>query len=113
MSAQVRSIGSMLLLLAGPLVWAAHFFALYLTESFGCDGVNKEIVRAVGAGYTLLALTVVAWTAWVFGRSRPQEYGNVSLAARFALPLVLLSGVAIVWAALPVILLSPCTVAIG
>ena len=113
MSAHVKSIGSVLPLLAGPLIWAAHLFMLYLVESYACPGIDTGIVRSVGAGGTLLALAAAGFAAWMFSRSPPQEYGKGVLATAFALPLSMLSAVAIVWAALPAILLPACAPAIG
>jgi hypothetical protein len=108
MTGQVRSIGAVLPLLTGPLIWTAHFFALYLTESYACAGMSSGIVRAIGLGGTLLAFAAVCFAAWTFWRSAQAD----SLSA-FALPLAILSGVAIAWTALPVVLLPACVVANG
>jgi hypothetical protein len=112
MTGQARSIGAILPFLAGPLIWAAHFFALYLTESYACASMSSGIVSAIGLGGTLLALAAISFAAWTFWRSAQAGDSRNSLAA-FALPLALLSGVAIVWTALPILLLPACAVATG
>lgn len=110
MSTQVRSIGHVLPLLAGPLIWAAHFFTVYLVEAFACDAVNAGFVRAVGAGTTFLALAAISCAGWVFWKSLPRKNGIGEL---FALPLAAVSGIAIAWTALPLALLPSCTPATG
>lgn len=109
MTGHVRSIGAILPLLAGPLIWAAHFFALYLTESYACQSMSSGIVRAIALGGTLLGLAA-CFAAWTLLRSA--QAGD-NLLAGFALPLTILSGVAIAWTALPVVLLPACIVANG
>ena len=53
MTARPRPIASMLLALAGPIVWLAHFFALYLAEAFLCT------VPGPGSTMTLRTMAVV------------------------------------------------------
>jgi hypothetical protein len=97
--------------LAGPIVWAGHFFFLYLTEAFaGAGGSPAAAVRWSGIGATLVALAALALfsmrSSVVYGR------GNSALAEPafpFAKPLIFLSMIAVVWSSLPLFLLSPWT----
>ena len=59
MSAHPRSMSDLLLALTGPIVWAGHFFGVYLTEALLCSTPDPAIgaqVRWIGAGLTVIAL---------------------------------------------------------
>jgi hypothetical protein len=118
MTARPRPITSMLLALAGPIVWLAHFLALYLAEAFLCTfpGPASTItLRAMAAVLTVLAVLVLAVAArgyasgyGGFGGSNPS---NAHLA--LARPLALLSILAVLWTFVPAVLLPACTPGAG
>jgi hypothetical protein len=91
-----------LLLLIGPLVWAAHFFAVYLVEAILCS-LNGSgygtIVLAVGL---LLSIVTVSFLIWMRLRSRRDIWPSVSR------PLIDLSIVAVVLSSIPPLLLRAC-----
>jgi hypothetical protein len=98
---------------ARPLVWAAHFFILYLAEAFACtdSGGNAIAVRWIGASATIVALAVLAWWGARFPRTARRSGDGCaspdSLFA-FAVPLTLLSMLAILWSSIPLFLLPAC-----
>ena len=62
MSAHLRPISDLLLAFTGPLVWAGHFFGLYLTEALLCSTSPSAAaiqIRWIGAGLTVIALAAL------------------------------------------------------
>ena len=112
MNPRPRALTHLLVALTGPIVWAAHFFVLYLTEAFACGGgaAADAAVRWIGATATLGALSTVAvWGAQrAFRRSKRLSLQEDAPLA-FAAPLTLLSVVAILWSAMPLLLLPACS----
>jgi hypothetical protein len=113
MNGQPLPLSNLLFALAGPIVWAAHFFTLYLSEAFACtDGVDAAAVGWIGTGATIVALAALAvWGARFptgAGGSREGRASPHSLFA-FAPPLTVLSMLAILWSAMPLFLLQACT----
>ena len=113
MTARRDSMIEIVKALAGPMVWAAHFFFLYLVEAFACaaHGVSTGAVRWVGISATAVALGALALLALGSTRasSSPRE-GTVQdgSPAALARPRILLSMVAIVWTSAPLLLLPAC-----
>lgn len=107
MNARPLSLTHLLIALTGPIVWAAHFFILYLAEAFAC-GAGATAIRWIGAMATIGALAVLA----VWGGRRGAHTSDVQPSAdvglSIALPLALLSIVAILWSAMPLFLLPAC-----
>lgn len=101
MSARVHTVGQALLGLIGPIIWAAHFFSLYLVEAFLCVSADAGTsARIVGGGLTLAAVA-----ALLYARSRVSGSAWASLIR----PLIDLSMVAVVWTSVPLIVLQACT----
>jgi len=101
MSARVYTVGQALLGLIGPIIWAAHFFSLYLAEAMLCVSADANAsVRLAGLG-----LTVVAIAALLYARSRATQSPWASLIR----PLIDLSMLAVVWTAIPLVVLQTCT----
>lgn len=101
MSARVYTAGQALLGLIGAIIWAAHFFALYLAEALLCVSADAGTgVRLVGGGLTLAAIA-----ALLYVRSRASQSTWVSLIR----PLIDLSMLAVIWTAVPLIALQTCT----
>lgn len=119
--------------LAGPLVWTAHFMIVYLVTEAGCsgDGPGLSLFDPPVPQVVTLAATAVAAVAslacagWAYGRWRAAGRGPTRVAARdrrdpvedrdggrslaFAgLLLSLLSFVTILFVGLPALVLSSC-----
>lgn len=88
---------SWLILLAGLLLWAAHFFLLYGIGEFAGDGRGARI--AVGLA-TIAALGLAATIGWRIGRMDAAA-GFVSWRRGVALFGLILGAVAILWQSLP------------
>jgi hypothetical protein len=114
-----------LLLLAGPVLWALHFMAVYLVAEAACSAGDSTaevlglpwlsfvtVVATVVAAAATLILSVVAWrywrartddpTGWIAGDER-----NAGLALGGFL-LGLMFTVAILFVGLPAAFLDPC-----
>jgi hypothetical protein len=118
MRVQRHSVVAFLKALAGPIVWAAHFFSIYLADAFLCTGQvpHTAAVRWIGLAATVAALAVLAVVAAGFARSM-RAAGNGTAQAEssfaFAAPLAVLSMVAIAWTSMPLLLLPMCSVGYG
>lgn len=108
---QPDSVIDLMKALAGPIVWAAHFFFLYLTEAFACAGSNSptEAVRWSGLAATITALAALAlYLARVCPFRQQDRTAQAEAAFNFGAPLALLSMVATLWTAIPLLLLPAC-----
>jgi len=114
-------IRSSLLVLGGLLVWAMHFAFVYGFNTLACARqfssahlLGIEIVPLAVAAATGVALIVVVALLLVTRRrpvaaQSPGERERVDAFARYtALAIGGLSLVAILWTALPALLVSPC-----
>ncbi len=91
-----------LLILVGPIVWAAHFFAVYLAEAILCslDGSGyAHTVRVVGLLLSFVAASVLACIRL---RARRDIWPSVSR------PLIDLSIVAIILTSIPLLMMHAC-----
>ena len=98
----------MLLALAGPIVWLAHFFALYLAEAFlvHCPWSRQhDDVRTMAVVLTVLATLVLSVAA--SGSPPASAVSTVRTASgthlAFARPLALLSILAVLWTFVPAV----------
>lgn len=108
---QPDSVIDLVKALTGPIVWSAHFFLLYLAEAFACAGSNlpTEAVRWSGWVATITALAALAlYLARVYPFRQNDRTAQVEAAFSFGGPLALLSMVAILWTAIPLLLLPAC-----
>lgn len=87
------------LLLAGLLIWAAHFFILYGIGEFAGDG---EASRIATAFTTLLALTLLAIIALRVARL-PTSAGFEAWRRTSGLFGALLGALGVLWQSLPLI----------
>jgi hypothetical protein len=115
-----RSIGAFILALGGLLVWAAHFALLYGVQTAFCivipDGWRTTTLHIAGLALTAVAVAVLLGLA---GRPRlrtqagsHRESANDTDSARF-LRQVSMAGaslalLAMLWAAVPLLLLPAC-----
>lgn len=117
MGAPFRS-DSLLAVIAGPMVWTAHFLACYLTVSLACAAgsaglVPPTIAVVTAASLVLLAgIGLAAWRRWRSGRGREHTRGHDAAVAPFlglvTLMLSVLSAIAVLWVALPGAMLPSC-----
>ena len=115
---------SLWLLVAAPLVWTAHFLMAYGTAAIWCAkaaGPDAPLgpVRLAIAGYTVVALALIAWVGregWKrhsLGRAEvPHDEDTPEDRHRFlgfaTLLLAGLSGVAVVYEALAAVFVETC-----
>lgn len=113
------------LLLAGPLIWSAHFMVVYLAVEAGCTGDGPGLDRFDPPAPTVftLAATAVAALAcaatalWAYrrwrtqhpnGSSTDQTHGQVGTLAFAGFVLSLLGVVAVLLIGLPAFVLPAC-----
>jgi hypothetical protein len=123
---------SLFSLIAGPLVWAAHFLSLYVFTAIACAQGFVEgelfglgVVPVVGGAITLVAVLlildalVLSWRRW---RGRPfdgeapplppHDSNDIASRRRFmAYAGLLLSGIALIatiWETLPILFFASC-----
>jgi hypothetical protein len=109
MTSETRPVTDLLIAFAGPIVWAGHFFGLYLTDALLCPAQAwgpQATVRFVGAALTVFALAVVV--AFAIRQRGKGAAARDPAALFFALPLTLLSVLAIFWTSVPLFLLPAC-----
>jgi small-conductance mechanosensitive channel len=107
---QRSNLGHWLVLLAGPLVWATHFFIVSLAVGWGASlgEEGKESARIVVAVATALALGTLAWLIVEARRARHDHWGGAKDLSRFwgwaGRVQLWFAIVAVVWQALPAVL---------
>lgn len=109
MTSETRPVTDLLIAFAGPIVWAGHFFAVYLSAALLCSVQGSPMqatVRSIGAALTVFALAAILAVAIRYCRNG--RAAGPSAALGFALPLTLLSALAVVWTSLPLLLLPAC-----
>lgn len=101
------------LLLAGPLIWSAHFFLVYFVSELGCtaDGGGLEVFDApvptvftvVTTAVAALACLATAW--WAHRRARHDDKPTVLRAGAL---LSLLGFVTVLFVGAPAVVFPPC-----
>lgn len=90
-------------LLGGLIIWAVHFFALYLVASIYLTSTTSRILATAVTLGCLLAAGLFVWQAWSTGPDPEESFGSWSRR------LALLSGIAvmiaILWQGLPAVLI--------
>lgn len=119
-----REIETLWTLFTAPVVWALHFLVCYVAMAVFCAkggiyGVSIDTVR-IGLGlFTLVALASIVFSAylayrqWGFGTGDPPHDEPTARDRRYfqGFATLLLSGlsfVAVVYAAIPLILIAGC-----
>jgi len=115
MSAHPQPISDLLLALTGPIVWAGHFFGVYLTEALLCTATGPATgapVRPIAAGLTVIALAALVAFAFrhrhSFHLSAGDNTGMSAPLSAFAGPLTIVSILAVLWTSIPLFLLPAC-----
>lgn len=111
-----RSITGLAFVLTGPAIWAAHFFALYATEEFICDGgplaAAAAAVRPIGLTITVIAVAVLSiflsWQAVQDLRTKRATAIDAYAFHKVSVGLAAIALLAVIWSALPVMLLPAC-----
>lgn len=93
--------------LVGPTIWAAHFLAVYASESLFCRAGAPGWHDGLVTGATLAALLAIAWHVVSLGR-RGEAAGARHELDRIAIALDALSALAIGFAALAAAALPAC-----
>jgi hypothetical protein len=111
--------------IVSPVIWAVHFLASYVTVAIYCEKAGRAAfldpaVIAVVV-YTVVALAGIAWSTHALWRVRGRsltdddfeyEHNTPEERHRFlshvALMLCVLSAVAVIYVAIPMIYLSTC-----
>lgn len=107
--------------LGALLVWAAHFGAVYVANAIACE---RGLARLAVAGLPLVPVAVLGLTALALGavaliglRARRRlEHGLAGQEGEdaprflpwFTLATALLAGLAILWEAVPALIVEPC-----
>lgn len=99
-----------LLLMAGPVVWAVHFLAIYSFTGVICARPALP-TSLVTWGVTLAGVAAIAVLALLFLWVRPRapDADDRHLVRQVGIGLAALSALAIVWETLPLFLAVPCT----
>ena len=119
-----REVETLWTLFTAPVVWALHFMVCYVVVAIYCEkavfwAIEFGTIRVALGGVTLLALAMIvlsaylAWRQWGFGSGDPPHDQPTPLDRRrfpgFAT--LLLSGlsfVAVIYVAIPLILIDGC-----
>lgn len=107
---QDRSIAALIACLAGPVIWAAHFFLLYGLEAPLCSRAGFTnpaalfgTIASVATAGALAALTIVLTMLLRRAARRGSTFLN-----RIATGLALLATAGVLWVAMPAVLLQAC-----
>jgi hypothetical protein len=111
----IRSIKGLAFVLTGPVIWAAHFFALYATEGFLCGGgpwAAADAIRPISLTLTVIALAVlcifVSWQALQGLRTKLATSIDAYIYRKISIGLAAIALLAVMWGALPALLLPTC-----
>jgi hypothetical protein len=111
-----RPLGGLWLALFGPLLWAAHLFALYALEALVCAGRMSNASHLRPLAVVLTAITVAVLLALIAAHVRTTSHGPRSF-ARFlgdiSTVLAVFALIGVLWGALSAVLLPACAPAIG
>jgi hypothetical protein len=118
---EVRGFRPILAAVAGTLVWAAHFGAVYAATAVACarglagrDLLGLPLVPAMVLGATALALAAVAVIAVRAYRRLDSDLSgedgedDPQFTVWFTLAIALSSALAIVWETVPVFIVNSC-----
>ena len=113
--------GTILYLLAGPLIWAGHLFLIYGQQSALCSfrftgvaDVDTWLIQAVAGGVTLLAALALLYLLWQPGqvarlfRATPHMDDDHSFHSKVMRLLSALSLAGVLWAGGSALMLDPC-----
>ncbi|MBU8536586.1 hypothetical protein [Falsiroseomonas tokyonensis] len=118
---QVVGFSPMLNAIAGLIVWAAHFLLVYGAQATVCwRGLagatlwGQPLVPAIVLGLTALGLVAVAliggraWRRLHSGLASQEGEEQSQFTLWMSLAVTLMAALAMVWEAVPVLILPPC-----
>jgi hypothetical protein len=99
---------------SGPfIVWALHFFGLYVLVAAGCTAgwaeaplLGTSVLRVLLLAASVLALGCIGWMLWRADGGRPR--GTRGLLAVAAAGSAWLALIAVAWASVPALMLPMC-----
>lgn len=103
-----------LFMLAGPMIWAAHFLFIYSVHGVACARpmLYGAWLGAPVSAWIIVAASVLALAAmgliFLRLRTRLRRSGDRGFPSWMAAALSLLSALAIVWETIPVLLVPAC-----
>lgn len=104
-----------LFMLAGPIIWAAHFLFIYVVNGIACA---RPALYSTWAGFPVSSWIIVAASLLALGgmvviylRARPgmPRRGDPRFLPWLAGTLSLLSAVAVIWETMPVLMMPACS----
>ena len=110
MTKNVRPLGDFLLALAGPIVWAAHFFVVYGFEAVICTRVSSPdyVMRWIIAAATVAAIGALAVFLLRNWARHSQDPDTAQFLRHIYAALAIISMGAVIGAALPSLTLPAC-----
>lgn len=99
-----------LFMLAGPLIWAAHFVFVYSMHGVACarPAWQASWMSLPVSAWIIMAASLLALLAMAFAHFRLRHSGDDRFLSRLAAALCLLSAVAIIWETLPLLWVPAC-----
>lgn len=118
---QTRSVLEFVIALAGPVIWFAHFGAVYSIQGFGCQhaSIDNGLVYWAMLALSVSALSALAVILATAYRSAERDRANANTADHWSfmhylqLAIAGLAVLAVSWTTLAVFLLPPCTPVFG
>lgn len=98
----VRPLTDLLLIFAGPVIWFAHFSFIYGAQTLSCLGPDAD-TRLLWA-YAIATLVALA----ALGFLATTNMRHTGFLPRAGLALALLAIPAVIWTAIPALLLPAC-----
>lgn len=111
---KAKPISDFLWVLSGPIIWAVHFFSIYLVEALLCTASMPSGSAMTAATSILTGAALLAMFAIVAHRIPLSEIGLNSahdekgFLAFLTAILVILSALAVIWVTIPGVWLSVC-----
>ncbi|PWS35471.1 hypothetical protein DFH01_17840 [Falsiroseomonas bella] len=118
---RARGMPAIIGVVAALLVWAVHFLAIYGAQATACiraapdaELFGQPLVPALVLGLTAVALLAVAaigllaWRRLPSGMAGQEGEDQPCFLAWLTLATALFAALAILWEALPVLILPPC-----
>lgn len=103
-----------LAILAGPLIWAAHFMFVYAVNGLLCarPGFAATWLGGSISSWIIVIASLIAVAgmslAYLRVRTRPPQVNDPAFVVWLAGALSALSAIAVIWETLPALLVPPC-----
>lgn len=117
---QTRSVMELVVALAGPAIWFAHFAAVYATQGFACGhGALAGTLHWVMVALSVLALAALGGILVSGYRRAERDRADANTADHWSfmhylrLAITALAAVAVMWTTFAVLMLTPCAAVFG